>query len=96
MEVFSRRGCDSLPQGLSVEIPFGNKQSITLGVLLSYRYSSVRLQYSVLHRSLSTGKKLGKVYRYICLSIQNIEYPPPTSVRWLGPAGDQAGKMLTC
>jgi len=53
-ELFSRRGCDSIPQGLTVEIPFGG-ENITLAVLLSYRYSSARIQYTVLEKFLSSG-----------------------------------------
>ena len=56
-EVFSRRGCDSLSRGLTLEIPFADGDSIRLAVLLSNRYSAARIHYTVLDRSLSSGKK---------------------------------------
>ena len=37
-----------------MEIPFGG-ENITLAVLLSYRYSSARIQYTVLEKFLSSG-----------------------------------------
>jgi len=40
-----------------VEIPFGG-DNIILAVLLSYRYSSARIQYTVLGKSLSSGMTL--------------------------------------
>ena len=54
-EVFRRRGCDSFSSGLSVEIPFFDDNSITLEVLLSYRYSYARIQYVMLDKALHKG-----------------------------------------
>jgi len=54
--VFSRRGCDSFPRGLAVEIPFADRPSLTLEVLLSSRYSYTRIQYTVLDKLLSAGE----------------------------------------
>ena len=54
-DVFRRRGCDSFSSGLYVEIPFGDGNSITLEVLLSYRYSYARIRYTVLDKALDTG-----------------------------------------
>ena len=55
--VFSRGGCDSFPRGLAVEIPFAGNPSLTLEVILSYRYSYARIQYTVLDKPLSSGMK---------------------------------------
>ena len=56
-EVFRRRGCDSFSGAQSVEVPFGDGDSITLMVLLSYRYSYARIQYTVLEKALDSGNK---------------------------------------
>ena len=56
-EVFRQRGCDSLSRGLKLEIPFRGGNNIRLVVLLLYRYSSARIQYTVLDNSFSSGKK---------------------------------------
>ena len=57
-EVFRRRGCNSFSGAQSVEVPFGDGDSITLMVLLSYRYSYARIQYTVLEKALDSGNKL--------------------------------------
>ena len=57
-EVFRRRGCNSFSGAQSVEVPFGDGDSITLMVLLSYRYSYARIQYTVLEKGLDSGNKL--------------------------------------
>ena len=54
-EVFHRRGCESLRSGLSVEIHFGDGDRITVGVLLSHRYSYTRIYYTVLDKALDSG-----------------------------------------
>ena len=56
VEVYSRRGCNSVTSGLTVEIPFSGGSSITLAALLSYRYSYVRVQYTILKQALTLGK----------------------------------------
>jgi len=57
-EVFRRRGCNSFSCAQLVEVPFGDGDSITLMVLLSYRYSYARIQYTVLEKALDSGNKL--------------------------------------
>jgi len=56
VEVYSRRGCNSVTSGLTVEIPFSGGSSITLAASISYRYSYVRAQYTILKQALSLGK----------------------------------------
>ncbi|KAM7428099.1 hypothetical protein ABFA07_020874 [Porites harrisoni] len=55
-EVFRRRGCNSFSGAQSVEVPFGDGDSITLTVLLSYRYSYARIQYTVLDKALDSAQ----------------------------------------
>ena len=55
-EMFSRRGCNSFAHGLSVEMPFADGNGITVAVLLKYRYSYARIQYTILDQALSKGK----------------------------------------
>ncbi|KAL9953497.1 hypothetical protein ACROYT_G040920 [Oculina patagonica] len=56
VEVYARRGCNSIPSGLSVEIPFAGGHSITLAVQLLYRYSYARVQYTILNQALSSAQ----------------------------------------
>ncbi|XP_020606859.1 MAM and fibronectin type III domain-containing protein 1-like [Orbicella faveolata] len=58
VEVYSRRGCNSVTSGLTVEIPFSGGSSITLAASLSYRYSYVRVQYTILKQALSLAQLL--------------------------------------
>ena len=66
VEVYSQRGCSSVTSGLTIEIPFSGGSSITLAASLSYRYSYVRVQYTILKQALSLGK-ISKCQKYSSL-----------------------------
>ncbi len=56
VEAFGRRGCDSIPPGLALEIPLKSGHNITLAAQLSYKYSNVKVWYTIFNQSLSSGK----------------------------------------
>ncbi|KAL9979894.1 hypothetical protein ACROYT_G008409 [Oculina patagonica] len=55
VEAFGRRGCDSIPPGLALEIPLKSGHNITLAAQLSYKYSNVKVWYTIFNQSLSSA-----------------------------------------
>ena len=55
-EVFNQQGCKySLPYGTALEVPFGSTNHIMVEIFLEYRWSDVKVKYSVLNQGLNSG-----------------------------------------